>query len=502
MEPVGIGGEGKSMTLKPTWAFVEQEDKFGYLNNPNWTKDSKAVAFSEAVGNTVDREDDHKPCGHWHKDEPITEQVVYVPHCCYQCATIYMGGGLPFIPFVMWMDLTPYGMLSMVHDYSGRIFIENNGMIDYSDDAAWSLVQWDKVTEGSPFPAVDIINDTTWTWTSLDYTKGQPQNITNRNTSVWVSRNGNITKTAGLMQRIPLDVGGDWSGGRETRKTIIIKSNETIVVPDIAWRLVAGVGYQAVVMVAVSHDFGASWERILVHQPKGSNPLKAEIRKDSNGVLWILALENSPANAKLLYKSTDDGDTWELINTITLAVLPNYYRPSLYVDSTTIYIVDSSDPEAVPDLYKSTDGGENFSKQALSLFGLSFIDVVAFAARGDVMLIAVAETYSVRKIYRSANNGESWTEVQDMSPPDYSNGQLRLLFGDFTHDGNHWVFAGFEQHETDTNRLGYFYSSDNGATFSFVKSPISFTDDADAMIIQYTGGSAEDRGEPQVWGMN
>jgi alpha-tubulin suppressor-like RCC1 family protein len=47
--------------------FREQPNKFGYLNNPDWTKDLDAVAFSEAVGNVINSTDRHLPCGHWHK---------------------------------------------------------------------------------------------------------------------------------------------------------------------------------------------------------------------------------------------------------------------------------------------------------------------------------------------------------------------------------------------------------------------------------------------------
>lgn len=49
------------------WDFTEQGDKFGYLNNPRWTEDPAAVEFSEDRGYPINDEDDHKPCGHWHK---------------------------------------------------------------------------------------------------------------------------------------------------------------------------------------------------------------------------------------------------------------------------------------------------------------------------------------------------------------------------------------------------------------------------------------------------
>jgi alpha-tubulin suppressor-like RCC1 family protein len=55
------------MAIDPVWDFTEQVNKFGYVNNPDWTNKADAVAFSEAIGLVVDRTDKHVPCGHWHR---------------------------------------------------------------------------------------------------------------------------------------------------------------------------------------------------------------------------------------------------------------------------------------------------------------------------------------------------------------------------------------------------------------------------------------------------
>ena len=54
------------------WTFHPQPDKWGYLNNKRWTNRRNAIAFSEDVGNPIDVENQHIPCGHWHKG-PIEE---------------------------------------------------------------------------------------------------------------------------------------------------------------------------------------------------------------------------------------------------------------------------------------------------------------------------------------------------------------------------------------------------------------------------------------------
>ncbi len=67
--------------------FTEQEDKFGYLNNPNWSKDPNAVAFSEAAGNPIDLTNKHQPCGHWHK----AGQTTLITPNLYGCGDNHYG---------------------------------------------------------------------------------------------------------------------------------------------------------------------------------------------------------------------------------------------------------------------------------------------------------------------------------------------------------------------------------------------------------------------------
>lgn len=58
--------------------FVEQPDKWGYLNNPRWSSQSDAVGFSEARGLDIDPSL-HVPCGHWHKTiSPTVDEDLFV----------------------------------------------------------------------------------------------------------------------------------------------------------------------------------------------------------------------------------------------------------------------------------------------------------------------------------------------------------------------------------------------------------------------------------------
>jgi len=49
-----------------SWDFVEQVNKWGYLNNPRWSSQPDVQEFCEAVELNLDTTF-HIPCGHWHK---------------------------------------------------------------------------------------------------------------------------------------------------------------------------------------------------------------------------------------------------------------------------------------------------------------------------------------------------------------------------------------------------------------------------------------------------
>jgi len=61
------------------WDLVLQKDKWGYLNNPNWTGVEGVAEFIVRVGlgNAVDLEDQHRPCGHWHRRKVLDTEGSY-----------------------------------------------------------------------------------------------------------------------------------------------------------------------------------------------------------------------------------------------------------------------------------------------------------------------------------------------------------------------------------------------------------------------------------------
>lgn len=59
------------------WEFSEQGNKYGYVNNPNWSDDQDAIKFCEDMGLSLNSENRHRPCGYWHKDTENTEPQVW-----------------------------------------------------------------------------------------------------------------------------------------------------------------------------------------------------------------------------------------------------------------------------------------------------------------------------------------------------------------------------------------------------------------------------------------
>lgn len=49
------------------WSFEEQPDKWGYLNNPQWSTQEDGQGFCEDYDLLLNRSNQHLPCGHWHR---------------------------------------------------------------------------------------------------------------------------------------------------------------------------------------------------------------------------------------------------------------------------------------------------------------------------------------------------------------------------------------------------------------------------------------------------
>ena len=498
------------------WEFDEQPDKWGYLNNPKWSEKTDAQEFSEAVGNPIDPTNTHVPCGHWHKqgesEEGISSEEYLVPKCCYTSAAIKIVDGLPFIPFVMWMDLSPNGILALIHDYAGRVYLPNYGMVDIDeDDEEWSELDYDYTTKASAWPKVVIVDQDFFAWVNVDYLLDGDQNYTTQRTTVRTYRNGIITEIRDLLTRNANAEYGSYTYGREARKDIAIKDNGTIVTVD--YGRVGGTANYSIA-AAVSNDYGVTWSFIEIVNSLTWAEMP-EVKIDSNGNFWITFYHQWGWTPDLcshpLYKSTDDGATWSYVNQVMLTQeYDDETNPCLWIDGTTLYIVDDTDKYDYPILHKSTDGGVSFTPTTMQFNKVDgttprdYTEVAAIAVSGSTLLAFVISGWYFHAyeqyIYRSTDGGSTWDIVQDVGMPDIGTDSWHLAWGDFSIDEGVWILCAQEMYRISDVKLGYWISYDDGVTWEWKSSIVSYGIAEEAVSIKYTG-TPELPDEPQVWPM-
>ena len=196
---------------------------------------------------------------------------------------------------------------------------------------------------------------------------------------------------------------------------------------------------------------------------------------NASGHIFVGSLFNG------IYRSTNNGDTWEAINNNLPVGSPNYVQSMAY-NKNTGDLYAAVDNQGI---YKSTNNGESWSRSSLNLSQYYFNDLlinnqgVIFVTTSQGIYKSVdngntwtqanqgIETSGITQlaqsgsgelfaggssghIYRSTDQGATWTRIDNNSLPDY----VTELF---TY-GSSYIFAG-------TEREGIFISSDNGQSW-------------------------------------
>lgn len=513
------------------WDFTPQPDKWGYLNNPRWSSLVSAQEFCHRMGLSLNT-DTHIPCGHWHKNPGIRMRPKFIPHSCPHEVTVYMYGDNPVVPTAMWLDASPFGMLCFIHDYSGRVFFEGEGMVNYSSSDEFSGIHYDDSSKGY-YPTIALINPHHFAWASHDYVAG----ITGTKCiSVWIYDHAHIKKRRVLFDDASLNTSGyvydytyDW------RRSMAYRPDGTIMVcacgEDQA-------GDNTMVGVAVSSDGGDTFEEVVV-SVKDINDYyfyNSCVIVDSAGTFWLQVyndriLAGGPCT-KILFKSTNGGQSWSEVNEVDMRIHDglvyedqNTMNPSLFVDvaegGTALFMVDDAlkydnnpDP-AYSIVKKSTDGGLNWTDYTLPFTETrAYTNFGTFAARGNMWLVAIDSggynPYAEQYVYRSTDGGSTWNEVLDYSEPFYQGDWGTWGTCKFNNWGDTWVFSQSEIYQYDGNAdpdqfIGYFISTDNGATWTWKLTPVSFKFDSKAQMPFYSrtaevGRPGDGRSdEPVVW---
>ncbi|WP_242094907.1 WD40/YVTN/BNR-like repeat-containing protein [Aestuariivivens sediminicola] len=175
--------------------------------------------------------------------------------------------------------------------------------------------------------------------------------------------------------------------------------------------------------IYVSHDGGKNWKQSgltksehiskIIVNPKNSQ----EIWVASQGPLW------SSGGERGLFKSVDGGKTWKLTlksnpwTGVTDIVIDPRNEKILYAATwqrhrNVAAYIGSGEGTA---LYKSTDGGETWSKltQGLPKVNMGKIGLAISPIDPDILYAAIELERKKGAIYRSDDQGASWTKMSD-----------------------------------------------------------------------------------------
>jgi len=208
-----------------------------------------------------------------------------------------------------------------------------------------------------------------------------------------------------------------------------------------------------------STDGGATWTNIT---PAGLNTSITDMKLSSTGRMHIVCGYYAGANAG--YQYTDRPDTVSAIGwKSATTAFPNVkYNCELAVNGNTLYVLNASSTlYQTPQIYKSTDGGDNWSATTTSPPAASGTNDLSSGQAWYNMALAVDPANDQNVIagglncYRSTDGGATWSQVST-----WVGTSLSYIHADqqtAVWNGNQ-VLVGSDG--------GIFYSSDGGATFT------------------------------------
>ena len=243
------------------------------------------------------------------------------------------------------------------------------------------------------------------------------------------------------------------------------KSNESVIMKNITLLL----------FLALSTVFGP----LLVNAQNFWEPGYGPIGRNVDAIV-INSEGHIFAGARFpgIYRSTDNGENWYLLNT----GLTSTQVFSLAVNSQDVIFAGTSDG-----IFRSTNNGETWEQKSV---GLNQLFVSSLVINSDNHIFAGTGSWTGR-IYRSTNNGDSWEEVLIVPSP--TNPTVTALH--VNHNGD--ILAGL-------HGPGAYKSTDNGDNWQEVNTGLtnsyvfSFANDKDGNILTGTWGGifrSQDNGD-------
>ncbi|KAA9039391.1 T9SS type A sorting domain-containing protein [Ginsengibacter hankyongi] len=207
-----------------------------------------------------------------------------------------------------------------------------------------------------------------------------------------------------------------------------------------------------------STDGGSTWTNIT---PTGLNTSVTDMELSNTGRMHIVCGYRNGANAG--YRFTDNpstvtASTW----TSATTVFPNVqYSCELAVNGNTLYVLNANSSYQTPQIYKSTDGGDNWTATSTSPPAAGGNNDLSSGQAWYNMALAVDPANDQNVIagglncYRSTDGGATWTQIST-----WVGSSLTYIHADqqtAVWNGNQ-VLVGSDG--------GIFYSSDGGGTFT------------------------------------
>jgi photosystem II stability/assembly factor-like uncharacterized protein len=246
-----------------------------------------------------------------------------------------------------------------------------------------------------------------------------------------------------------------------------------------------------------SGDAGRTWQLMGL---RDAGQIGSIVVHPSNpDVVWLAALGSpfGPNDERGVFKTTDGGRTWKktlFVNRETggRVVAVNYSNPNelyagMYRAFRKGWDIISGGPASEGGIYKSTDGGETWTRLSNGLPAtlIGKIDIAIARSRPSVIYAMVEAPGADGGLYKSEDSGKSWKLINNSA--NLRNRPFYFHYVDVNpkDDKDVWVSA-----------VGQFRSRDGGVTFTVVSTPHSdnhglwFNPDNPDYAIQCNDGGA------------